>query len=53
MCCDCFINALLTKDWGEVEGHLKKKTEKKRFIISHLDRTNLINKDLVYNKNSY
>ena len=29
MRCDCFINALLTKDRGEVEGHLKKKRKKR------------------------
>ena len=52
MCCDCFINALLTKDRSEVEGH-KKKKEKTRLIFSHLDRRNLVNKDLLYNENSY
>ena len=29
MCCDCFINALLTKDRGELEAHFKKKRKKR------------------------
>ena len=28
MCCDCFINALLTKDRSEVEGHKKKRKKR-------------------------